>query len=66
MLKKLNANLVIVAGLIYNLCLITLFTYVIFWLDHSGWWYIFMIMLLANITQEKSESNQKDVKLTKN
>jgi hypothetical protein len=35
--------------LIYNLIIIGLFSYIVFWAGHSGWWFLLALVFMDNL-----------------
>lgn len=33
---------------VYNICVIGVFSYAIFWMGHSGWWFLMAAILLLS------------------
>lgn len=44
---------------VYAIFVVGLFSYVVFWLDKSGWWFIIALLLLNNTPIIRTE-NEKD------
>lgn len=42
----MNKNLIILIYYIYAIIVIFTFCYIVFWLNHSSWWFILMALLL--------------------
>ena len=45
----MNSNWVYVAYYIYAIFVVCLFSYVVFWKDFNGWWFL-MALILLNIS----------------
>jgi hypothetical protein len=52
MTGTLNKNFIAALVTLYNLAIIVLFSYIIFWKGHSGWWF-FVAILFMHVQGEK-------------
>lgn len=56
-MKNLNLNeaLIDIIIAIYLFAVLFIFSYAVFVLHHSGWWFLFMLILLPNIKYNRGE-----------
>ncbi len=53
-MRSAAAATYLLASLIWDLAVFGTCTYLVFWRDHSGWWYLLAILLCANSTSNNA------------
>ena len=48
---------------LYAIFVVGLFSYVVFWLDKSGWWFIIALLLLNNTPIIRTENEKEKINL---
>lgn len=49
-MREMAATVYILCSYIWGAACLGVCTYLVFWLDHSGWWYLLAILLASNST----------------
>ena len=57
-----NYKYYLIAKFLWYALIFCVFTYIIFWKDASGWWYLFMLLIGGDLRSEKElhEGSQDD------
>lgn len=49
--------IIYIATLIYNLAVVIIFSYVVFILDYSGWWFLLALVFCTSVSTSSKNEN---------
>lgn len=52
-----DQTFVIVISIIARLAIVAIFSYVVFWLGFSGWWFLLCLLICDGLTEKQNQSH---------
>jgi hypothetical protein len=55
-----STAIVVLLVLLYNAVILGFTAYVVFWMGHSGWWFLLAVLLLHSFKSKSEKEDDKD------